>query len=255
MITFKLKKETVKQLKKFISGLIPKKEDLYLYVNEKDEVYLVSFNKDHIYIAYLLLGVSKDISKGAKIIQGDYNDLKKFIRNVKADDELKIEPYDYNIKVELQHKNSNGETNTCNLYYNGNEDINIDLDLFRGLTDKEFKINKKDFKALELYPTEFSRFSIKEEKIRFEFYNKDYNIFSEHIIYDVLYEDKPDQNDKEGTFNLANKCLLNILKKFNAEDPIRLILDDGWPLLIEAGDFIGILAPRILEGGDLRRLI
>ena len=46
MVTFKLEKETVKQLKKFISGLIPKKEDLYLYVNEKDEVYLISFSKN-----------------------------------------------------------------------------------------------------------------------------------------------------------------------------------------------------------------
>lgn len=244
MVTFILQQDTVKQLKKFISGLIPKKENLYLYVNEKDEVYLVSFSKNHIYIAYLLLGVSKDISKGAKIIQGDYAALKKYVRNLDPDDDVKLEPYQYNIWVELQQGD-----NIHQLHYSGNEDIEIDLDFFRGLTDKEFKIYKKDFKVLELYLNDYTRLSIGEGRVKFEIYNKNFSIFAEHTIYDEF------QNEGEAVFYLANKCFRDLLKKFNADGPIRLILDEKWPLLIEAGDFTGLLAPRILVEGDLGRLI
>lgn len=244
MITFILQQDTVKQLKKFISGLIPKKEDLYLYVNEKDEVYLVSFSKNHIYIAYLLLGVSKDISKGARIIQSDYIELKKFVKGLDPDDDVRLEPYQYNIWVELQQGD-----NVHQLHYLDNEDIEIDLDFFRGLNDKEFKVYKKDFKVLELYFKDYTRLSIGEGRIKFEIYNKDFSIFAEHTIYDTF------QNEHKGQFELANKCLRDLLKKFNADGPIRLILDEKWPLLIEAGDFTGLLAPRILIEGDLRRLI
>lgn len=244
MVTFKLEKETVKQLKKFISGLIPKKEDLYLYVNEKDEVYLISFSKNHIYIAYLLLGVSKDISKGAKIIQGDYAALKKFVRNLDPDDDVLLEPYQYNIWVKLRQGD-----NIHQLHYSGNEDINIDIDFFKGLNDKEFKIYKKDFKVLELYLKDYTRLSIGEGRIKFEIYDKNFLIFAEHTTYDDFH------NERSATFHLANKCFRDLLKKFNATDPIRLILDEDWPLLLEAGDFTGLLAPRLLVEGDLRRLI
>ena len=78
----------------------------------------------------------------------------------------------------------------------------------------------------------------------------------EHVYRRFCLNDEPahehaDENEEEDYIHFCNKYLLQILKKFNSNDVIDVYFDNDNPLRVECGDFIGVVAPRILWDGDV----
>lgn len=237
MVTFKLQKDTIKQLKKFISGWDTTSELLYLHTDSYNNLYLVLFDENHIYVSYLKLG-NTDEFKGTfelnRIYKGDGDpkSLKKFISKQK---ELEIKTCENSLPNAFKWVGAND-------IFNSSQDpcdLNLDLDYF--LTgNKTFHIKKQDFKVLELYKNHSTCIYFKKGKIIFKIYDKDYNVFAKHIICDNY------NNQIEEHYHTTNKLFLQLLKKFNSKEPITIKFDDREPLVIRSEEYIGIIAPRIL---------
>lgn len=234
MITFKLQTNTIKQLKKFISGWDTTNESLYLHTDCYNNLYLVLFDYGHIYISYLKLG-NTDEFKGTYQLdsftttgENDPKTFKKFISKQTT--------------IELKNNNERicwtGNNDVTSLYKDS-DDLNLDLDYFLTGT-KTFHIKKQDFKVLELYKNHNTCLYFKKGKIEFKIYDKDYNVFAKHIIYDNYH------NQIEEHYHLSNKPFLQLLRKFNSKEPITIKFDDRKPLTIRSENYIGIIAPRIL---------
>ena len=234
MVTFKLQKDTIKQLKKFIGGWDTSNELLYLHTDSYNNLYLVLFDENHIYISYLKLG-NTDKFKGTyelnRIYYKDINDpksLKKFISKQK---ELEISTHNTAFDWIGDNDSFSSSKDSC--------DLNLDLNYFLTGT-KTFHIKKQDFKVLELYKNHYTCLYFKNGKIEFKIYDDEYNVFAKHIICDKY------NNQIEEHYHLSNKPFLQLLRKFNSKDPITIKFDDREPLVIKSEDYIGIIAPRIL---------
>lgn len=233
MVTFKLQKDTFKQLKKFIGGWDTTNETLYLHTDCYNNLYLVLFDDNHIYISYLKLGNTDEFKDTYELNRiyfedNDPKELKKFISKQK---ELEIGTHNDTLDWIGNDGEFNSSKNSC--------DLNLDLDYFLNGT-KTFHIKKQDFKVLELYKNHSTCIYFKKGKIIFKIYDKDYNVFAKHIICDNY------NNQIEEHYHLTNKPFLQLLKKFNSKEPITIKFDDREPLVIKSEDYIGIIAPRIL---------
>lgn len=237
MVTFKLQKDIIKQLKKFIGGWDTPNEHLYLHTDVDNNLYLILFDNNHIYISYLRLGNTKELQGTYELNDTYYEDgnpkeLKKFISKQK---ELEINISDKSLPKDFQwigaEDTFHSSTTPC--------DLNLDLDYFLNGT-KTFHIKKQDFKVLDLYKNHNSCIYFKKGKIEFKIYDKDYNVFAKHIICDNY------NNQIEEHYHLSNKPFLQLLKKFNSKEPITIQFDDREPLTIRSENYIGIIAPRIL---------
>lgn len=234
MVTFKLQKDTIKQLKKFIGGWDTTNESLYLHTDCYNNLYLVLFDYGHIYISYLKLG-NTDEFKGTyqldKFTTTGENDPKTFKKFISKQTTIELK----NNKQRLCWTGNNDVTSL----YKDPCDLNLDLDYF--LTGiKTFHIKKQDFKVLELYKNHYTCIYFKKGKIEFKIYDDEYNVFAKHIICDNY------NNQIEDHYNLSNKPFLQLLRKFNSKKPITIKFDDREPLVIKSEDYIGIIAPRIL---------
>ena len=234
MVTFKLQKDTIKQLKKFIGGWDTTNESLYLHTDCYNNLYLVLFDYGHIYISYLKLG-NTDEFKGTyqldKFTTTGENDPKTFKKFISKQSTIELK----NNKQRLCWIGNNDVTSL----YKDSCDLNLNLDYFLTGT-KTFHIKKQDFKVLELYKNHYTCIYFKKGKIEFKIYDKDYNVFAKHIICDNY------NNQIEEHYHLSNKPFLQLLRKFNSKDPITIQFDDREPLVIRSEDYIGIIAPRIL---------
>ena len=233
MVTFKLQKDIIKQLKKFIGGWDTTNESLYLHTDCYNNLYLVLFDDNHIYISYLKLG-NTDKFKGTYELNriyfedNDPKELKKFISKQK---ELELGTHNDTLDWIGDDGEFNSSKNSC--------DLNLDLDYFLTGT-KTFHIKKQDFKVLELYKNHYTCLYFKKGKIEFKIYDKDYNVFAKHIICDNYH------NQIEEHYHLSNKPFLQLLRKFNSKEPITIKFDDREPLTIRSENYTGIIAPRIL---------
>jgi len=233
VVTFKLQKDIIKQLKKFIGGWDTTNESLYLHTDCYNNLYLVLFDDNHIYISYLKLG-NTDKFKGTYELNriyfedNDPKELKKFISKQK---ELELGTHNDTLDWIGDDGEFNSSKNSC--------DLNLDLDYFLTGT-KTFHIKKQDFKVLELYKNHYTCLYFKKGKIEFKIYDKDYNVFAKHIICDNYH------NQIEEHYHLSNKPFLQLLRKFNSKEPITIKFDDREPLTIRSENYTGIIAPRIL---------
>lgn len=234
MVTFKLQKDIIKQLKKFIGGWDTTNESLYLHTDCYNNLYLVLFDYGHIYISYLKIG-NTDEFKGTyqldKFTTTGENDPKTFKKFISKQTTIELK----NNKQRLCWTGNNDVTSL----YKDSDDLNLDLDYFLTET-KTFHIKKQDFKVLELYKNHYTCLYFKKGKIEFKIYDKDYNVFAKHIICDNY------NNQIEEHYHLTNKPFLQLLKKFNSKESITIKFDDREPLVIKSEDYIGIIAPRIL---------
>lgn len=233
MVTFKLQKDIIKQLKKFIGGWDTTNETLYLHTDCYNNLYLVLFDDNHIYISYLKLGNTDEFKDTYELNRiyfedNDPKELKKFISKQK---ELELGTHNDTLDWIGNDGEFNSSKNSC--------DLNLDLDYFLTGT-KTFHIKKQDFKVLELYKNHYTCLYFKKGKIEFKIYDKDYNVFAKHIICDNYH------NQIEEHYHLSNKPFLQLLRKFNSKEPITIKFDDREPLVIRSEDYIGIIAPRIL---------
>jgi len=233
VVTFKLQKDIIKQLKKFIGGWDTTNESLYLHTDCYNNLYLVLFDDNHIYISYLKLG-NTDKFKGTYELNriyfedNDPKELKKFISKQK---ELELGTHNDTLDWIGDDGEFNSSKNSC--------DLNLDLDYFLTGT-KTFHIKKQDFKVLELYKNHYTCLYFKKGKIEFKIYDKNYNVFAKHIICDNYH------NQIEEHYHLSNKPFLQLLRKFNSKEPITIKFDDREPLTIRSENYTGIIAPRIL---------
>ena len=234
MVTFKLQKDTIKQLKKFIGGWDTTNESLCLHTDSYNNLYLVLFDYGHIYISYLKLG-NTDKFKGTyqldEVTIKDINDPKTFKKFISKQKELEISRHCTAIDWFGDNDSLSFTKSSC--------DLNLDLDYFLTGT-KTFHIKKQDFKVLELYKNHYTCLYFKKGKIEFKIYDKDYNVFAKHIICDNY------NNQIEEHYHLSNKPFLQLLRKFNSKELITIKFDDRKPLVIKSEDYIGIIAPRIL---------
>ena len=249
MVTFKLQKDTIKQLKKFIGGWDTTNELLYLHTDCYNNLYLVLFDYGHIYISYLKLG-NTDEFKGTyqldKFTTTGENDPKTFKKFISKQTTIELHTCRNGIKIYEWIENKNNKEKIC---WTGNNDVtslykdpcdlNLNLDYFLTGT-KTFHLKKQDFKVLELYKNHYTCIYFKKGKIEFKIYDKDYNVFAKHIICDNY------NNQIEEHYHTTNKLFLQLLRKFNSKEPITIKFDDREPLVIKSEDYIGIIAPRIL---------
>ena len=232
MVTFKL---DIKQLKKFIGGWDTSNESLYLHTDSRNDVYLVLFDYNHIYISYLKIG-NTDEFKGTYQLdsftadgENDPKTFKKFISK----------------QTTLELKNNNEKicwisNNDVISLYKDSCDLILDLDFFINRSRKEFHLRKQDFKVLELYKPYNTYLYFKKGRVEFKIYNERFYVIAKHIICDTY------NNQIKEHYNLNNKALLQLLRKFNSKDEITIKFDDREPLVIQSEDYTGILAPRII---------
>lgn len=232
MVTFKL---DIKQLKKFIGGWDTSNESLYLHTDSYNNLYLVLFDYGHIYISYLKLG-NTDEFKGTYQLdsftitgENDPKTFKKFISKQTT--------------IELKNNNERVcwiSNNDVISLYKDSCDLILDLDFFISRSRKEFHLRKQDFKVLELYKSYNTCLYFKKGRVEFKIYNERFYVIAKHIICDEYH------NTIKGHYNLNNKALLQLLRKFNTKDEITIKFDDREPLVIQSEDYTGILAPRII---------
>jgi len=241
-----LNRKSIRQLKKFIANIDGKIEDLYAYVEEDGKVYAVAFDKEHVHISYLLIGETRDWEPGAKLIQGDYKGLKKFLHNVKINDGLGLSLGYDGLEIIITHNDYNADKPNLYTIHYTIEDIRLGLSYFLQQEAKEFHLSGNDLKCIGLYKTECTKICIGGGRIIFKFYDdKGHRVHAKHIICD-------EHNNKEtDCFHAGNRYLLRILAKFPNDNVITLRFREDLPLVIESEDYIGILAPRLLFDGDL----
>ena len=236
MVTFKLEKETVKQLKKFINGWDTANELLYLHTDSYNNLYLILFSRDHIHISYLKIGNTEEFKGTYQLDEftiKDENDPKTFKKFISKQKELEIIIEDSNFKWIGDNGSLSFSKNSC--------DLLLDVDHFLNAKNT-FHIKKQDLKVLELYKKDFTCIYFKKGRIIFKIYDNEYNVFAKHIICDNY------NNQTEAHCHISNSHLLQLLRKFNSKEEITLKFEEirVEPLTIESEDYIGILAPRIL---------
>lgn len=243
-----IKRETIRQLKKFVSGTNEKEEDLYLYVNDDKEIYIVNFHKVHVYLSYLKLGETEELGVGVRLIQGEYAPLRKYLNKVRVSDLLYLTFDETGADLDLYDIKSNESVNHRISWTN--EDIRLDLSYFIEQRGNEYHIRKKDFKCIGLYKDNCSKICIGNGTITFKFYHdKEHIVHAKHVICDTY------DNQDNGCFHAHNIYLLRLLDKFINDEVITLWLSEDKPLFIESDDYIGLLAPRILFDGDIEERI
>ena len=226
MVTFKLQKETFKQLKKFIGGWDTSNESLYLHTDVDNNLYLVLFDYGHIYISYLKLGNTDEF-------KGTYQ-LDKFTTDGENDPKTFKKFISKQTTIELKNNKENvcwvGNNDVTTLYKDPC-DLKLDLDFFLKAEDT-FHLKKQDFKVLELYKNNYTCLYFKKGRIIFKIYDKDFKVIVKHIICDNY------NNNIETHYHLDNRSLLQLLRKFNSKDEITLELTEDLPLIIKSEDYI-----------------
>lgn len=247
MVTFTIQLTNNNQFKKYINGLDLKLQGLdgeLLYIWIKNgKCYLVNFPRNHIYVSALYLGKVPNEEDNTWQITDNYEDLKRFAKEIKADDIIHLD------KVGNSFEFNNIGKDTYSTGWDSTNKItltNLDYICSRA---KHFRLKKQDFKVLDLYKSKCTRLTIQDGKILFDFYeDKKHKVIAKHILCDKY------DNEEEDYVHFCNKYFLQILKKFNSNGVIDVYFDNDNPLRVEYKDFVGVVAPRILFDGDIEDL-